>query len=101
MAEMWHLGKIADYSKFFLAGAGGIYVAAGIWVVAAGRDPVRYISWVKFAITKCVLTVFVNLYAIAQGYIVFSQVGRGIITDAVFGIALLSFYPWRTRQGRA
>ena len=75
MAELWRLGEIAGYSKFFLAVAGAIYIAAGVWVAAAGRDPLRHICWVKFAITKCILTVVVNLYAIAQGYVVFSQVG--------------------------
>ena len=30
MAELWRLGEIADYSKFFLANAGAIYVAAGV-----------------------------------------------------------------------
>ena len=51
MAELWRLGQIADYAKFLTAGAGAIYVAAGVWVVAAGRDPLQHISWVKFSIT--------------------------------------------------
>ena len=60
IAELWRLGEIADYSKFLLANAGAIYVAAGVGVVAAGRDPLQHISWVKFAITKCILTVVLS-----------------------------------------
>ena len=97
IAELWLLGEIADYSKFFLAHTG----AAGAWGVAAGGDQLRYVNWVKFGITKCILTVVVNLYAMAQSYVSFSKVGRRIITDIFFPGALLAFSLWRAKRGIA
>jgi hypothetical protein len=59
------------------------------------------VRWVKFAITMCILTAVLNLYAVTQGYVGLNQVGRGIITDVVFAVALLAFYPSRAKQGSA
>jgi hypothetical protein len=49
----------------------------------------------------CILTAILNLCAVTQGYVGLNQVGRGIITDVVFAVALLAFYPWRAKQGSA
>jgi hypothetical protein len=56
---------------------------------------------VKFAITMCILTAVLNLYAVTQGYVGLNQAVRGIVTDVVFAVALLAFYPWLTEQGSA
>jgi len=42
-----------------------------------------------------------RLYAVTQGYVGLNQVERGIITDVVFDVALLAFYPWRAKQDSA
>ena len=73
-------------------------IAIGIWLIIAGRDPVGNIYWVKFAITKVVLFVVVELYLIFQGYIDFNQIAVGIILDGVFAVLFLAFYPWRAER---
>jgi hypothetical protein len=53
-------------------------------------------------VTKvCILTPILNLCAVTQGYLGLKQVAGGIITDVVFAVALLAFYPWSAKQGSA
>jgi hypothetical protein len=98
VAEGYGIGEIPGYAKWMAAGMGAIFIAAGVWVIAAGRDPLRHIYWVKFVITKSILAVVVTVYSIAQGYVDFSQVGGLIILDAVFAVAFLALYPWRAAR---
>jgi hypothetical protein len=98
VAEMYGLGECPGYVKWMAAGMGTILIAAGVWLIAAGRDPLRHIYWVKFVITKSILTVVVTAYSTAQGYVDFSQVMGLIIVDAVFAVAFLALYPWRAAR---
>ena len=56
------------------------------------------IYWVKFAITKTVLFVVVELYLIIQGYVDFNQIVAAIILDGVFAVLFLVLYPWRAAR---
>ncbi|MFH1647469.1 MAG: hypothetical protein ABID71_07300 [Chloroflexota bacterium] len=73
-------------------------ISAGLWLIIAGRDPLGNIYWVKFAITKAVLSVVVEVYLIIQGYVDFNQVGIAIILDGVFAVLFLALYPWRAAR---
>jgi len=95
VAEMYGFGTIADNMRWIMALGGAGFIAAGIWVIAASRDPIRHIYWVKFEITKGLLLVVVTAYAIMRGYVTFGQVGAMLILFAVFSTLLLVFYPWR------
>ena len=98
VAELYGFGQIADYVKWLMAFGGAIFIAAGVWVVVAGRDPLRHINWIKFEITKSILVPVVTGYSIIQGYVRFGQVGAILILFAVFAVALLAFYPWRAAR---
>jgi hypothetical protein len=87
-----------DYVPHFLALLGGCYIAASVFIIAAARDPLRHISWVKFAILLSALLLVTELYSIAQGYVDFGQAGMGIIIDGVFAVAFLALYPWRAAR---
>jgi len=88
----------SDYVPYFLAALGGCFIAPSVFIIAAARDPLRHISWVKFAILWSVLCLVTGLYSVIQGYVDFGQAGMGIIIDAVFAAAFLVFYPWRAAR---
>ena len=98
VAKMYGIEEIPAYVKWLAAVMGAVFIAAGVWVIAAGRDPLRHIYWVKFVITKSVLSVVVTVYSILVGYVDFSQVGGVIILDGIFAVAFLALYPWRAAQ---
>lgn len=97
-AKMYAFGEIPDYVRWMAGLAGASYLAAGIWVIAAAKDPIYHIYWVKFVITKSLLFAVVTGFAIIKGYVSFSQVGPMFILFIIFAIAFLAFYPWRRAQ---
>ena len=85
-----------DNPALYIAALCGLtFIAASVWIIAAARDPVQNIAWVKFAILWAVLGAIVQLYLLSQGVVNFSQAGLGIIQDIVFAAALLASYPYR------
>ena len=95
MCEMFGLPEGPAYLQYFGALLGLTLIAVSIFLVAAARDPLRHISWVKFAILWAITGVVAGLYSVVMNYVDFGQAGMGIIWDAVVTIALLVFYPWR------
>ncbi len=77
---------------------GASFVAAGIFLIIAARDPLKHILWVKYAIVFAILMLAAELYSFIIGYLDFSQAVMGIIIHAVFAAALLAFYPWRAAR---
>jgi hypothetical protein len=73
-------------------------ITIGIWLIVIGRNPLANIYWVKFAITKTLIFVVIELYLIIRGYVEFNQIAAGIILDTVFAALFLVFYPWRIAQ---
>ena len=87
-------------STLYLLGMLGVcLIAPSVFLIAAARDPLRHIYWVKFAILGCLLSLAIALYSLVQGFVNFSQVGMNIIMFAVFAAAFLAFYPWRAAKG--
>ena len=97
-AQLYGFEEAPDSVMWVAAMAGSSYLAAGIWVIAAARDPVRHINWVKFVITKSWLFTVVTGYAIIKGYVSFSQVGAMLILFVIFAVLFLAFYPWRGKE---
>ena len=87
-----------EYIASFLASLGVCMIAPSVFIIAAARDPLRHISWVKFAILWAILNAVIDLYSVIQGYVDFSQAGMGIILNAVFAVAFLALYPWRAAR---
>lgn len=98
-ASMLGFSEIAAPAVYIAALCGLTFIAASVWLIVAGRDPLRHLIWVKFAISWTLLGVVVQLYLVAQGVVNFSQAGPGIIIDAVFAVAFLAFYPYRAARG--
>ncbi len=98
VGSMFGFGEIAGYVPYIMALWGAGFIAASVWVIAAGRDPLRHISWVKFVILLSILGLVVQLYSIVQGAADFSQAGVGIIEDAVFAAVFLALYPYRAAR---
>ena len=84
-----------EYILSFLASLGVGMIAPSVYLIAAARDPLRHIYWVKFDILWIALSLVVELYSEIQGDISFGQVAMDIILFAVFLVAFLVFYPWR------
>lgn len=97
-AELTGFGEIADYTKWYMAILGAGFIAGGIWIIIAGRDPLGNIIWVKFVITLPILLLVINIYSIIKGYVDFSQINAHIIGDVIFAILFLVFYPWRVKE---
>ena len=79
------------------AALGVSWVAACIFLIIAARDPLKHILWVKYAIVFAILSFAAELSSVIRGYMDFGDRGAvmGVMTHAVFAIALLAFYPWR------
>lgn len=98
LSSVMGFGEIPDVCRpvtYVMAMVGISFIAPGVWLIVAGRDPLRHITWVKFAILWSLLAVVAGLYSIVQGAVSFSQVGMVIILDAVFAVAFLVLYPYR------
>ena len=96
--EMMGYEQGPDYILFVLAGLGVCLIAPSVFLIAAARDPIRHIYWVKFAILWTILTIVIALYSFIQGYVDFGKVAMDIILEAVFLVAFLVFYPWRAAK---
>ena len=89
------IGETTNYVRWLFAILSASFIAAGVYAMVAGRDPLQHINWVKFLILKCALVVVFGVYLIIQGYVEFSQIGPVVILDAVFTATFLALYPWR------
>jgi hypothetical protein len=95
-AIMFGVTDVSDFAKFGGLGLGAIYVAAGVWLLFASTDPLRNINWVRFVITKAVLSIAVVVYANTMGWIDLGMAGLSmLIADAIMVVLFLVAYPWR------
>ena len=99
LAAMAGFEEGPEHLAALAVGLGISFVAACIFIIIAARDPIKHILWVKYAIAFAFLMLAGELYSFFVGYINFSQAVMGIILHAVFGVALLAFYPWRAVKG--
>ncbi|MFC1660952.1 hypothetical protein ACFL3S_05790, partial [Gemmatimonadota bacterium] len=90
------------YQAYLLRILGVGLLVPSVFLIAAARDPLRHIRWVKFAIVWSALLAVMGIYSLVQGDVGFAQVGIGVIGDVVVAVALLVAYPWRMlpRQGQ-
>jgi hypothetical protein len=95
MGAMLGFEQGPDYIQYVGALLGVTLIVISIFIIAAAKDPLRHIYWVKFAIWWSVAGVLAALYSMIMGYVHFGQAGMGTIWDAIVGAALLIFYPWR------
>lgn len=80
---------------YSMAMVGISFVAGGVYLIVAGtKDILRHIYWVQFALLWAILAVAAAVYSVFMGYVTFNQVMVSIITDGVFFILLMVFYPW-------
>jgi len=96
--DMMNLGEMPDACSpglYALAALGVSLIAGGIFFIIAGtRDIIRNILWVQFALLWSILFVAIAVFSTLMGYVTFNQTMGGIITDGVFFILLMIFYPW-------
>ena len=89
---------LSDSARTVMLLVGAAYVAAGVWATVAARDLPKNLIWVKFLITKALLSDAAMLYLGIRGYTEFSDTWWFILIDVVFVALCLAFYPWRSRQ---
>ena len=90
-------GEVAGFEPYFLAILGSTFIAAAVWFIVSGLDPLQNITWVKFAILWSVILLVVQLYTVAKGTVTFGDTWIGITETAIFAVAFLVFYPYRQR----
>ncbi len=98
ISGLFGIEEVTDDIIYLAVIVSAFSISLGIWLIIAGRDPLGNIYWVKFAITKTVLFVVVELYLIIQGYVDFNQIVAAIILDGVFAVLFLALYPWRVAR---
>ncbi len=95
MMGLGEMPEVCSPGLYALAASGCSLIAGGIFLIIAGsRDILRNILWVQFALLWSILFVAIAVFSTLMGYVTFSQTMGGIITDSVFFILLLVFYPW-------
>ncbi len=92
------LGQCASQAQLAVAILGATWIAAGAWTIAAARDPLRHLDWVRFALTLAVMLILALSGAVLRGNVAFRAVAIDIGVNALFVALLLAFYP---RQSRA
>jgi uncharacterized membrane protein HdeD (DUF308 family) len=95
MGEWFNTPVLNDYEKYLSASIGLANIAAGVFVIMAARNPIKNISWVKFAIVWALFWVVTVVYGLVSGYVDFSQEGSALIINAIFAALFFAFYPWR------
>jgi hypothetical protein len=98
MSELFNYPAPAGDEKFMLASVGLANIAAAFFVIIASRDPIKNISWVKFAIVWALFGAVLVVYGLVRGYVTFDQEGVALIIHVIFAALLLIFYPWRAGQ---
>jgi hypothetical protein len=101
--DMMNLGEMPDACNpglYALAMSGISLIAGGIFLIIAGsRDILRNILWVQFALLWSILAVAIAVFSVLMGYVTFNQAMGAIISDGIFFILLMIFYPWgRTEE---
>lgn len=99
LGEMGGFEMGPAWVEYILALLGICYISTAAFVIAAAvRDPMKHIMWVQFAIAVAILIVVVTATSIMRGLVTFSQEGGPLITNAIFAVLLLAFYPWRKKS---
>lgn len=98
VVELSGFEGVADSERYFLALLGSAFIAAAVWFIISGLDPLQNITGVKFAILWSVILLVVQLYTINRvPAITFGDTWIGITETAIFAVAFLVFYPYRQR----
>ncbi len=94
--SLFDVADISSFTKLTIGMLGAVYLAAGVWLAAAGRDPLKDISWIKFVILKIALSVVFVVYALTRSYVEINAVNISfLVVDFIWGLAFLIAYPWR------
>jgi hypothetical protein len=99
LASSGGIHNVTGYLKYIMALLGICLIVPGSFLIVAGRDPLRHINWVKFAIVWFILATAAGLYSIVKGDVDFNHAGILIILHAVFALVLLALYPYRRVKG--
>ena len=89
------VSDVTGYLRYAIVSLGACLLAAGGFPIAAARDPLRHINWVKFAIVWFILAAIAGLYSVVKSDVTFVHAGTLIILHAVFAVVLLALYPYR------
>jgi uncharacterized membrane protein len=89
------MSEVTGYLRYAIVSLGACLLAAGGFPIAAARDPLRHINWVRFAIVWCILGAAVELYSVGRSDITFGHAAALIIMHVFFAVVFLALYPWR------
>ncbi len=87
------LGECAPHAQLPMAILGATWLATGAWTIAAARDPLRHLNWVRFTLTFPLVLLLTLAGAALRGDVAFRQVAIDIGVDALFVMLFLVFYP--------
>ena len=97
-ADMVKASVLSGDLSYAMASLGICLIVPSIFLIMAARDPLKHISWVKFAIAWCGIGAIAGLYSVLRGDLPFGNAATQIIMDAVFAILFLILYPYRAAK---
>jgi hypothetical protein len=95
------LDGCASHAQLPMAILGATWLAAGAWIVAGARDPIRHLDRVKFALAFPIVLLLTLTGAALRGHVAFSQVAIDMGFDALFAVLFFVFYPRGARAAAA
>jgi hypothetical protein len=87
------MDSFSDNTAFFVMQLGAAYLAIGVWLIIAGRNPLKHLHWIKFIFTLLPIGILAIIYAYIKGYIGLGVLGPMTALDVVIVICLAIFYP--------
>ncbi len=97
-ALMGHGGTAIGASYLSLFGV--CITIPSIFIMLAGRDPLQYFSWVRFATVWAVASVIILILSIIRDFATFSEIGGNLVLDFLFAVVYLALYPWGIKSSR-
>jgi hypothetical protein len=91
------LDQCAAHAQLPMVVLGATWLVGGAWTIAAARDPLRHLNWVKFALTFPLVLLLALTGAALRGDVAFRQVVIDIAFDAFFVVLFIVFFPRRQR----
>jgi hypothetical protein len=99
-ADFLKMDRFSDTTSFFVMQLGAVYIAIGVWLIIAGRNPLKHLHWIKFIFTMLPIGIAAIIYAYVKDYIGLGVLGPMTALDVIIVICLVILYPRSGVKGK-
>jgi len=93
------LEECSSQAQLVMAVLGVSWMLAGAGILLTARDPLRHLSWVRFALSFPLALLLALAGTVIVGDVGFETVAVDIAVNLLFVALFLAFYPWK-KAGR-